>query len=311
MSKDKHQVTNWSEYNCGLKKRGSINIWINKGVLKSWQCTTLTGKRGSSRTYNDLAILTCLSVRKVYHLALRQCEGFVESFFERLNINISVPDYTTLCRRASDLEVDLHRLSGKDVTDIAVDSTGLKVYGEGEWKVRKHGWSKHRTWMKLHLAVDVNTQQIEATILTDNTVDDAQVVKDIVKEISKNKEVKSFRGDGAYDKKKVREPLCKQGIPEIIPPQHNAVKSKGNKQWAQQRDEAINVINLSSRKEWKEGIGYHKRSLAETAMFRYKTIIGGSLQSREVKNQKTEVKIGSMILNEMIKLTKPVSVKVA
>lgn len=311
MVKDKHKVTNWSSYNSGLKQRGSINIWISKEVLKEWRCTTLSGKKGSSRKYSDLAILTCLTVRKVYKLPLRQCQGFVESFFERLGINIPVPDYTTLCRRASELQVALDCLSGKRVTDIAVDSTGLKVYGEGEWKVRKHGWSKHRTWMKLHLAVDVNTQQIEGVILTDNTVDDAEVATSLVKDISGKKEVKSFRGDGAYDKTKVRRSLSKQKVVQIIPPQENAVRSKGSKEWAKQRDEAIAAIELRGRKEWKEAVGYHKRSLAETAMFRYKTIIGGSLQSRKVQNQKTEVKIGSMILNQMIKLAKPICVKVA
>jgi IS5 family transposase len=252
-----------------------------------------------------------LTVRKVYHLALRQCEGFVSSFLGQLGISKDVPDYTTLCRRASYLAIPLGQLKAGSVTDIAVDSTGLKVYGEGEWKVRKHGYSKYRTWMKLHVGIDITTQQIELVALTDNSVDDAEPVKEMLNSVEKGKRVKSFRGDGAYDKEKVRRQLWKEQIEQIIPPQHNAVKSKGDKPWLQSRDQNIEMIKQIDRKGWKQSVGYHKRSLSETAMYRYKTIIGDKLQCREPKNQLAEAKTSCRVLNKMILLAKPVSVKVA
>jgi IS5 family transposase len=311
LSKDNYKVVNWRSYNEGLKQRGSITIWISEEVVSQWRECDKSGKRGRAKTYSNLAILTCLTVRKVYHLALRQCEGFVSSFFKQLQVSEEVPDYTTLCRRASSLAIALNQLKTDGITDIAVDSTGLKVYGEGEWKVRKHGYSKYRTWMKLHLGVGIDTQQIEMIALTDNSVDDAEAVKEMLNSVEQGKRVKSFRGDGAYDKEKVRSQLWEDQIEQIIPPQHNAVKSKGDKPWLQSRDETIEAIKQTGRKEWKQCAGYHKRSLSETAMYRYKTIIGDKLQCRKPKNQLAEAKISCRILNIMILLAKPISVKVA
>lgn len=310
MSKDKHKLINWGAYNEGLKQRGSITIWISEEVISQWNEREKNGKPGRDRKYSDLVILCCLAVRKVYHLPLRQCEGFIRSFFEITGIGVSVPDYTTLCRRASTLEVQLNRIGTKgQITDIAIDSTGLKVYGEGEWKVRKHGYSKYRTWMKLHIGIDINTQQIEVTALTTNSVADAQPVKEMLASVAKVKQVKSFRADGAYDKEKVSKLLYEYNIERIIPTQHNAVKNSDP--WQQSRNKTIEAIEQMGKKKWKESVGYHKRSLAETAMYRYKSIIGDHLKSRKHQNQLTEAKISCQILNQMLRLAKPVSVKVA
>lgn len=311
MSKDKHKVLNWHQYNNGLKKRGSLSIWISDEVLTQWRQADKVRKRGRPQVYSDLTILTCLAVRKVYHLALRQCEGFISSLFEQLQIHQPVPDYSSLCRRAGKLGVTLNQLNTKGATDIAVDSTGLKVYGEGEWKVRKHGYSKYRTWMKLHIGVNIATQQIEMMSLTDNSVDDAEPVKEMLSGVPAEKQIRRIVGDGAYDKEKVRRYLWDNGqIEPIIPPQHNAVKSKGNKPWLQSRDKTIEAIKQGGKKTWKMAVGYHKRSLSETAMYRYKTIIGGKLQSRKKENQQVEAKISCAILNKMILLAKPTSFKV-
>lgn len=131
MSKDKYKVTNWSEYNEGLKQRGSVTLWINSEVSDQW---TYKGniKRGGQKKYSDMAIEICLIVRKVYHLPLRQTEGFMKSFFKRSNIHLNAPDYTTISKRSGGLSVDLQTVKRGAVTDIVADSTGLKVYGEGE-----------------------------------------------------------------------------------------------------------------------------------------------------------------------------------
>lgn len=188
----------------------------------------------------------CLVIRKVYHFPLRQAQGFVGSIFELMGLSVPVPYYTTLCRRSNCLGVKLCAV-GKDITDIVVDSTGLKVYGEGERKVRKHGAGKHRTWMKLHIAAYGETQQIEAFTLTTNAVDDATEVDELLGQISKP--VRSFRDDGAYDKDMVRKRFEKDKIKQELPPQHNAVPDKKKRVNREERDEAIKEIVETGRAE--------------------------------------------------------------
>ena len=309
MSKDKYKVKNWSSYNEGLKKRGSLCLWIETGVAEHWQHTPTEKKRGAQKEYSDTAIELCLTIRKIYHLPLRQTEGFMESFFRLTKVDVKVPHYSVICRRSQSLKVDLCTSGNRPVTDIVVDSTGLKVYGEGEWKVRKHGVGKHRTWMKLHVAVDEQTQQIEAVTLTTNAVDDAAEVDSLLKQIKKP--VGSLKGDGAYDKKKVRKRLKADNIEQVIPPQHNAVISDGKHDYLDKRDQDLADIARIGRAAWKVESNYHQRSKSETTMFRYKTIIGDKLSSRIKENQLTEVRIGCKILNITLQTTKPMSVKVA
>jgi len=308
MSKDKYKVRNWKAYNEGLKQRGSLRLWIQEDIAEQWKYTG-EKKRGGQLQYSDAAIELCLTIRKIYHLPLRQTEGFMKSFVEQAGLNLEIPDYTTLSKRSNGLPVNLTAAGNGLITDIVVDSTGLKVYGEGEWKVRKHGAGKHRTWMKLHVAADEASQQIQAVTLTTNAVDDATEVNALLEQIQPA--VNSFKGDGAYDKHKVREQLYGRHIKQVIPPQHNAVISKKKPEYLQQRDEAIEAIALTGRDEWKKQNGYHQRSKVETVMFRYKTIIGNNLSARKTANQQTEVRIGCKILNITLQTVKPLSVKVA
>ena len=308
MSKDKYKVINWSEYNEGLKQRGSLRLWIKTDIAEGWQYQG-DKKRGGQQHYSDMAIELCLIIRKVYRLPLRQTEGFMNSFFANSKLNLIAPDYTTLSRRSSSLAVELSSASKSGIADIVVDSTGLKVYGEGEWKVRKHGAGKHRTWMKMHVAVDETSQQIEAVTLTGNAISDATEVSALLKQIM-NK-ITSFKADGAYDKLKVRKELYEKDIQQVIPPQHNAVESKDRSSYLQQRDKAIRTISTIGKAEWKKQENYHQRSKSETAMFRYKTIIGNNLSARKKENQQTEARIGCKILNIALQTTKPKSIKVA
>jgi len=307
MSKDKYKVSNWKAYNEGLKRRGSITLWIQDDIAQQWN---YVGKkqRGGQYRYSNAAVELCLILHKVYSLPLRQTQGFIKSLFEQRKIEVVVPDYTTMSRRSSKLSVSLSA-SRKRVSDIVMDSTGLKVYGEGEWKVRKYGAGKHRTWMKLHIAIDEQSQEIEAVTLSTNATDDASEVEPLLKQIEQP--VRSFRGDGGYDKSKVRKQLHGKKIEQIIPPQHNAVVNKKAKEYLQQRDQDIQTIKKAGREEWKKQKRYHQRSKVETAMFRYKLIVGNTLSARKEDNQKTEVKIGCKILNITLQTTKPKSFKVA
>lgn len=307
MSKDKYKVTNWSLYNEGLKQRGSINLWVCSNLSEQWSWEGQS-KRGGQYQYSDVAIELCLTLGKVYNLALRQTEGFVSSFFEQSGWQLSVPSYTTLCRRSQGLPVNLRSKKSGRITDIVVDSTGLKVYGEGEWKVRKHGAGKHRTWMKMHVVMDVESQQIKGVRLTSNSVDDSKGATPLIESIKYK--VGSLRGDGGYDKHEFRKLLSRKKICQIIPPQSNAVINNSGLEHLRERNRAVKRIGRIGRKKWKEQRDYHQRSKIETAMFRYKMIIGDRLAARKDSHQETEVAIGCKILNIMSQVAKPVSMKV-
>ena len=307
--KDKYKTTNWSSYNASLCQRGSVNLLLSASLYSVWKEIDPSKKRVGEKMYPDVIIEICLTLGQVYHLPLRQTTGFIKSLFTLMSLDLSIPDYTTLCRRKGNLNVKVSHRTSQQSIDIVVDSTGLKVYGEGEWKVRKHGVSKRRTWQKLHLGIDGCTQEVVSVVLTNNSVADAHVVEDLFKGCAKK--VKSFCGDGTYDTDKVRKILSNGKIKQKIPPQRNAVLSKKKEKHLVQRDQAINRIKGIGRKEWKKEIEYHQRSLNETAMFRYKTSIGASLKARKMDKQINEVKIGCHILNVFRSCGMPNSVKFA
>lgn len=306
--KEKYRLSNWSEYNKSLQKRGSLTIWLDDQVKNNWLYNGVR-KPGGKQIYGEVAIAFCLTIRSLFHLPYRQTEGMVCSLLQLMGVSLPVPSYTQFNRRTEDLNIELHRSNSREAIDIAVDSTGLKVYGEGEWKVRKHGWCKHRTWRKLHIAVNTETLTIEAVTLTGNDADDASQVKPLLEAIPEK--VNSFRGDGGYDKKKVRELLVKDAIKQLIPPQENAVIKDETKQYAMERNEAIRQIQQSDRSSWKKQVGYHKRSLAEVTMYRYKTLFTGTLQSRKIAYEQKEVAFKCCLLNRINELGMPKSYKVA
>ena len=307
-AKGKYKITNWKEYNESLKRRGSLTIWISQEALGAWNYKGPKVK-GGQKVYSDLAIETCLTVRKVFNLRLRQTEGFINSLFTLLKVSLDNPDYTTLSKRGKGLKISLGVKKKDEKVNIIVDSTGLKVYGEGEWKVRKFGWSKHRTWRKLHICIDGETQEIIEEELTENSVDDGDVVERLIENVSGG--INSFTGDGAYDKRKVRRKLAKEAIIEIIPPQHNAVLSKNPSQSTNSRDKSVKEIKEIGREQWKKKVGYHRRSLVEVAMFRYKTKFGDKIMTRNYKNEKVEVRFSCSILNRMTAIGMPKSIRVA
>jgi hypothetical protein len=233
----------------------------------------------------------------------------VGSLLQLMGVALPVPSYTQFNRRTRELHIELHRSNSREAIAIAVDSTGLKVYGEGEWKVRKHGWCKHRTWRKLHIAVNTDTLAIEAVTLTGNEHDDASQVEPLPGAIGPK--VSRFYGDGGYDKQKVRELLVKDDIQQLIPPQENAVIKEEKEAYAKQRNEAIRQIAQSDRSSWKKQVGYHQRSLAEVTMYRYKTLFTGTLQSRKIEYEQQEVAFKCCLLNRINELGMPNSYKVA
>ena len=307
--KTKYRIRNWAMYNESLKKRGSITLWIDEDVLRVWKAVPAAVRpRGGQKQYSDGAIECLLMVKGVYHLAYRQTEGFAGSLSKLLGVALPIPDYSTLNRRAQTLKVTLPT-SEKGPIHVVLDSTGLKVYGEGEWKVRQHGYSKRRTWRKLHLGVDEATGEIEAELLTDAGVDDAEVTEELLEQASA--EIEQMSGDGAYDKEKVYKAAAAKGVRKItIPPRRDAVLWEENGSQPHPRNENLRRIWGIGRDEWKEESGYHRRSLAETAMFRFKTIFGDHLCARETKRQKTEARVKCAALNRMTRLGMPNSYRI-
>ena len=297
-SKKKYHVKNWSEYNKALIKRGSLTLWISEDIKEWWH-----GK--GHDIYSGKAIETMLNFQAAYHLTLRETTGFVRSIFQLMSIDLSVPDYSTISRRAKDLNVAL-RVTQKKITDMILDSTGLKVFGEGEWKVRKYGWSKRRTWKKIHIGID-SLGEIRAVAVTGNDTHDSSVVDDILSQ--EQAAINDFYGDGAFDTLKAYQLLLSRGITGIhIPPQKNA-KIKDNSDHP--RDNNLRAIQESTREQWKNSSGYHKRSLVETLMYRFKTTFGDHMSSRTDDRQKNEVLVKCNILNVFHSLGVPESYAVA
>ncbi len=306
-----YRVRNWSKYDQALVQRGSITFWLSDGFETTWQYAG-EKQRGGQFDYSDQAILIMQTVKNVFHLPNRAAEGFMRSIFEWMGICLSVPDHTTLSRRGKDLKVTLPKKASGHL-DIVLDSSGLKIYGEGEWKVRTHGKSKRRTWRKLHIGVDPENGEIQAAALTTNSVSDDQMVGPLLAQIEQP--IDRFAGDGGYDKRRVYDSL-NQHAPDarvLIPPRQNArIWQHGNTKTERlRRDENLRAIRKTGRNAWKQASGYHLRSLAETTMFRLKTIFGDRLSARLMETQSTQALVRCAALNRMTHLGMPLSYKVA
>lgn len=309
--KTSYRVKNWSEYEKALVQRGSITFWLSEDFEKTW---IYAGKkqRGSQFDYSDQAIRIMLTVKEVFHLTNRGAEGFMRSIFRLMKINLPVPDHTTLSKRGKGLKVNLPKKANQSL-NIVMDSTGLKIYGEGEWKVRMHGVSKRRTWRKLHVGANPEDGEIQAVLLTENSVSDDDAVEELLEQIEQT--IIDFAADGAYDKRKVYDSLNAHSpdVNILIPPRKNArIWKHGNSKTERlKRDENLRYIRKQGRKVWKDDSGYHVRSLAETTMFRLKTIFGNELSTRLIETQTTQALVRCAALNKMTHLGMPQSYKVA
>src|SRR5215207_7906535 len=283
--RQKHKVTNWPAYDASLRQRGSLTVWFTDKAITAWAAEPRT-TRGGQPWYSPLAILTALTLRAVFRLALRQTEGLIGSIIGLLGLDLAVPDHTTLSRRAVTLEIPRPQLSsstdagnGAEPVHLLVDSTGLKLCGSGEWLIEKHGSRTRRSWRKLHLGVDANTGQIVAAALTGREADDGAQVGPMLDQVAGP--VASITGDGAYDQDRVYASVA-QRHPEaaiIVPPSSTAVPSKMAEREPTQRDCHVQAIAAHGRMAWQKASGYNWRARAETAVGRWKRVIGDGLGS--------------------------------
>ncbi len=304
-TKQHYRLRNWTEYNKALVERGSLTVWVSDDVIAAWHDSQRTGQRGSPRTYTDAAMLCMASVQEIYHLPLRATEGLMRSVVKLLDIALEVPDHTTLSRRRRVLEVSLPRLAKRAPRHLVVDSTGVKVYGDGEWKVRQHGYSKRRTWRKLHIGADEATGEIVAAVVSTNDVTDGQVLPDLMAQI--DDDITQVSGDGGYDKRQCYDAIDERGARAVIPPRKNARIWQHGNSGAERlaRDENLRAIRKQGRAEWKRESGYHRRSLVETQMFRVKQIFSARVSARTFDGQAAQLLVRCAVLNQMTHLGMP------
>lgn len=245
-----------------------------------------------------------LVLKSVYHLPQRATYGLVCSLMQLMELDLLVPHPTILSRRASSLDVALRRQKNNEPLHVVVDATGMKVYGEGEWKVRTHGVSKRRTWRKLHLAFNARTGEILATVCTTIYVSDKEVLPNLLEQL--REKIAIVGGDGGYDYTDCYEEIDKRGAKALIPPQRTG-RLHPQDERLKQRDRNLREIRKPGRKKWKRESGYHRRSLVETAMMRMKKIFGSGLSSRRFHNQATEMEVRCAALNRMTNLGMPES----
>ena len=306
-----YRVRNWPEYDAGLRRRGDLTLWLDEAMISGWQAAPRTTPGGQAR-YSDLAIELVLTLRLVFQLALRQAEGFAGSVLRLLRLELNVPDHTTLSRRSRSFAGRQPRVIPHGPLHLLIDSTGLKLFGQGEWQEEKHGRAR-RSWRKLHLAFDADTDEIVASLLTGNEADDAGRIPDLLGQIEG--EIASVTADGAYDGEPTYQAITSRqpGRPPTvtIPPRSTAVPGTQGDAPPSQRDRHIQLIRDRGRMAWQKATGYGRRSLAETGIGRYKAAIGPRLRARTLPGQQGEVALAVEVLNRMIRTAKPVSIRSA
>ena len=305
--KASYRVSNWPAYEAGLKRRGDLTLWLDEAAIAAWHAQPRTTP-GGQPVYSDLAIRMVLTLRLVFRLALRQAEGFAASLLRLLGVSLAVPDHTTLSRRGRRFASDGPAVSVGEPRRLVIDSTGLQLFGHGAWHADKHGHARRR-WRKLHLTVDADTGEIVSSTLTDSDGDDASKAPYLLAQVEGP--VASVTADGAYDSEPTyravdaRQP--QPPPPVVIPPRIPAIPSGADVA----RDRHIAAIAERGRMAWQKATLYGRRTLVETAIGRYKTLIGPRLRSRNWRAQQAETVIGVAALNRMIHVAKPVSFRAA
>jgi hypothetical protein len=298
------KIENWPAYEAGLRRRGGLTLWIGDEALECWQ----TCGRGGQARYADAAIQTSLMVRTAFKLPLRQTEGLMASVLTLMDLTILAPDHTTVSRRAVTLPMIRTAPMPPGPLHVLIDSTGLQVYGAGQWLEAKRGAKSRRMWRKLHLAVDADSGRIVGQTLSDQDTDDPSQVAPLLDQI--DDPIVLVTADGAYDGAPTYQTIAAHGdgIEVVIPPRSTAVSS-GDVGPPTQRDRDLAMIADQGRLAWQVASGYGQRSLVETTMGRYKALIGPRLRARGFAAQQIEAAIGVAVLNRMLAAGHPESVR--
>ncbi len=294
-------------------RRGSLTFWVDEEAVQAWRDATRRGLRGGRpRVYADTAIECALMVRAVFPLSLRATQGFLEFLVELMDVPLPVPDYTTVSRLQAGLALELGSLHTSKPRHVVIDTTGLKIFGAGEWYVRKHsmGQGRRRSWRKLHLGVDEATKEIVAVDLSTSSVHDSPHMPEVLDRV--RDEVCQVSGDRAYDTGTCYQAILAPGAMPTIPPRRNARLStaKDPPAFRAQRDAVVRRIEAEGRYPWRTSSGATRQSLAENAVSRFKALLGVKLAARRFENQQVEALVKCRVLNRMASLGLPISERV-
>ncbi|WP_368518414.1 IS5 family transposase [Rhizobium sp.] len=282
-----------------------MTLWMTPAALSSRPAPKRTMRGGQPR-YSCLPIETALTLALVFSLRLRQMEGSLTSVLQLTGLDLAVPHHATLSRRASLWRSSDRRqsrpVSRNEPVHVLIDSTGPEVYGAGQWLEEKHDTNSRRTWRKLHLALDADSGEIIAHVMTDQDTGNGSQVEPLLGQI--DTPIRQITPDGAYGGKPTYNDVIKHGADAVvvIPPRNNAINCSDT-ETASQRDRHIAAINTGGRMKWQAATCHGKRSLVETA------IVGHRLRPRSFRTQQTEVAIGCTVLNRMLASERPKSVR--
>ena len=296
--KTMYRVKNWHEYDQSLRDRGDITLWISQDAINAWT-PPMTGKRGAQPVYSDAAIETALTLRLLFRLPLRQTEGFLHSLLTLMDVRLPCPDHTTLSRRNASVAIP-QRVDRAPAEAIAliVDSSGLKVCGQGEWHTQKHGEKKSKRWKKLHIGVDAQGQIVASTV-TESSEQDPSQVPALLSQVDSR--IDRFIGDGMYDQEPVYTAVEEHspGARGIIPPRKDAVLSSMAKTAPPQRDQHVLAIASAGRFAWKRTSGYYAQASAENAFARFKRTFSDRLRAKRDAAQEPAASLACHLLNRM------------
>ena len=297
----RYRIRNWPNYITALINRGSVSLWIDTHSINHWLNAQPAAGPGRPLFYADAAITCALLIREVYHLPLRQTQGLISSLFYMLKLDLPIPHYSTLSRRARRLRIKLSATGFNQPLHMLIDSSGFKVYGEGEWYTRLRKQFKRRTWRKLHIAVDHKSGLIVGGVGSHKDLLDRFAVDGLLDQL--HSPLAAVYGDGAYDYKVCYKAIHDKGGEAVIPPKERGVLHK--QEWMASRNRNIKQMRRLGLEKWKSRSGYHKRSLVETAFHRLKKVFSDRLRSKRTDNQDSEMLIRCAALNRMTRLGMP------
>ncbi len=301
----KYRVRNWREYNRALVHRGSITLWLDEQGVAALCNEEMSGR---PRIYTDTAIECALIVKAVFHLSLRTAQGFLESVVRLMGVGLPVPDYTTVSRRQAGLNRVLTQVASATGRHVVIDTTGLKVYGAGEWYIRKYGMGRgcRRTWRKLHLGVDETSKEIVGVDLSTSGVHDSSHLPLVLDQVIGD--VNQVSGDRGYDSGTCYQAILARGAVPTIPPRRNAKvsRAKDPPPFRAERDAVLRRIRDEGRYVWRTSSSATRQSLAENAVARFKALLGGKLASRNFENQQVEALVKNQVFTRTASLGLPV-----
>jgi Transposase DDE domain len=304
----RYRTRNWREYDQGLIARGDLTVWISPDLARHG--VEGTGLRGRPRVFDDAAIQCVLTLRVLSQLPPRAAQGMAGSLIRLAGLDWRVPHHSTLSRRQKDLAVAIPYRPRGGPLHLVIDSTGLKVLGEGEWKVGRHGADKRRVWRKVHLAVDAGSHEVRAVEVTDRRRGDGEVLPALLTQVPEGEQIAPIGGDGAYDTRSAYEAAAARDAALLVPPRRNGKPWKTRTAGAGERNETLRAVRYLGRRLWKRWSGYHRRSLAETAVWRLKRL-GERLAAHDPARQVAEVRVRCAILNTYNRRGMPDTVAIA